>query len=97
MVKVKLDNGFECKVNEKKMKDVRFLKKLSKMDDGDGLGYLEIINDVLGDEQEEKLYNFLAKDDGDGGKYTDVEDVFAAVQEIFEKLTIDGENTGKNS
>ena len=96
MIKVKLDNGFECKVNDKKMRDVRFLKKLSTIDDEDAFEYLKIINDILGDEQEEALYNFLAKDDGDGGKYTDVEDVFNAVQEIFQKINIDGESTGKN-
>ena len=97
MVKVKLDNGFEAHVNDKRMRDVRFIKFLSQIDDEDLDSTFKIIDTVLGEEQAEKLYDFLAKDDGEGGTYTDIEDVTTAIQEIFDKLNIDGESTGKNS
>ena len=97
MIKVKLDSGFEAHVNDKKMRDVRFLKLISNVDDDDLGTTFKIIETVLGTEQAEKLYDYLAKDDGEGGTYTDIEDVSNAIQEIFNKLNIDGESTGKNS
>lgn len=97
MKKVKLDNGLELSVNDKKMRDVRFLKYLASIDDDDAFASFKVIETVLGPEQEEKLYKYLEKDDGEGGTYTDAEDVFNAIREIFEKLEIDGEQTGKNS
>lgn len=97
MKNVKLDNGFECKVNDKRMRDAHFLETLLSTSDDDYSAIFKLIHLMLGDEQKEKLYAYLAKDDGEGGTYTDIDDVSSAVQEIFEKLQIDGENTGKNS
>lgn len=69
-MKVKTKSGFECKVDENRLKDWRYVSmsaKLAKSQDDeialiDGLDYL--ITFILGEEQKDKLIEHLA---GAGG------------------------------
>ena len=65
---VKTKSGFKCKVNEKKMKDWRFVKALAKCDSGEEASVIEglsfVVPFLLGEEGEEKLLNHVMDEDG---------------------------------
>lgn len=68
-MKILTKTGFECEVNEEKLKDWRFVKTNAKLakasSDVDILTLMDACIDILlGEEQAEKLYDHIAKDTG---------------------------------
>ena len=48
MVKVKLDNGFECEIDEGCVDDMLLLEKIRAAEKGDGLAIFDVIDQILG-------------------------------------------------
>lgn len=64
MIKGVTASGFEYEIDETKLKNMRVLKLFQKMQKDNGTAFLEAITAVLGEEQEERLYNYLEEKDG---------------------------------
>ena len=67
MVKGKTESGFEYEIDEKIVKSWRFVKEMAKLNTG-VLGRMEglvnISSMLLGEDQEEKLMNFISEKEG---------------------------------
>ena len=81
---VKTRSGFECKVNEKKLKDWRFAKALAKCDSGDESKVLDgltfVVPFLLGEDGEESLMKHV--EDADG--IVSTESVISEIRNIIE-------------
>ncbi len=64
MIKGVTESGFEYEIDETKLKNMRVLKLFQKMQKDNGTAFLEAITAVLGEEQEERLYNYLEEKEG---------------------------------
>lgn len=64
MIKGVTASGFEYEIDETKLKNMRVLKLFQKMQKDNGTAFLEAITAVLGEEQEERLYNYLEEKEG---------------------------------
>lgn len=64
MIKGTTKSGFEYEVDENRLKNMRVLKLLQKMQKNNGTAFLEAITAILGEEQEEKLYEHLENTEG---------------------------------
>lgn len=84
-IKITTESGFECKVRENAMNDMRILDALikvesRKVDYGTKVVKLTYILDtLLGEDQTEDLYDFVAEREGQAK----IESVFAILKEIF--------------
>lgn len=87
----KLSCGFEFEFDENNVDDMRFLEKLSKMDDNPLL-IPEIAEQLLGVEQKEALYKYLEDENGK----VPTSEFGKALKEIFEVSSQDDEEL-KNS
>jgi len=88
MVTVKLQNGFEAKVEPEQLNDMYFVEALAEMD-SNILVLPKVCTMLLGDEQKKALYKSLEDENGK----VKLEDVGGAITEI---MTAAGEET-KNS
>lgn len=88
--KIKTESGFECTVRENAMNDMRILDALIKVesrktDAGDKVVKLvNILDALLGEEQKEDLYDFVAEREGQAKTesiFTMLKEIFAAVSE----------------
>lgn len=92
-MEVKTKSGFKCKVNEKKIKDWRFVKALSKCDSGvetvviEGLSF--VVPFLLGEDGEEALLNHVM-DEAGVASFTDI------IKEFKEILTLVGSEIKKS-
>ena len=81
---VKTRSGFECKVNERKLKDWRFTKALAKCDSGDESKVLDgltfVVPFLLGEDGEESLMKHV--EDADG--IVSTESVISEIRNIIE-------------
>lgn len=81
---VKTRSGFECKVNERKLKDWRFAKALAKCDSGDESKVLDgltfVVPFLLGEDGEESLMKHV--EDADG--IVSTETVISEIRNIIE-------------
>ncbi|MBQ1574430.1 MAG: hypothetical protein IIZ78_25190 [Clostridiales bacterium] len=81
---VKTRSGFECKVNERKLKDWRFAKALAKCDSGDESKVLDgltfVVPFLLGEDGEESLMKHV--EDADG--IVSTESVISEIRNIIE-------------
>lgn len=81
---VKTRSGFECKVNERKLKDWRFAKALAKCDSGDESKVLDgltfVVPFLLGEDGEESLMKHV--EDADG--IVSTENVISEIRNIIE-------------
>lgn len=90
---VKTKSGFNCKVNENRMKDWRFVKALAKCDSGieasviEGLAFA--VPFLLGEEGEQKLMDHII--DADGNVYSE-----AVISEFKEILSLVGAELKKS-
>lgn len=96
MITVNFDNNFEINVDERKLKDYRFLKKLvqvmkAKTED-DELVIFEVTHSLFGDD-EDKLLDYLAENN-DG--YCDPKDVAEAIRKVMTAVQGVRGNEGKN-
>ncbi len=64
MFKGTTSSGFEYEVDEAKLKNMRVLKLLQKMQNDNGSAFLDAITAILGEDQEERLYIHLEKTEG---------------------------------
>lgn len=64
MLKGTTESGFVYEVDEAKLKNMRVLKLLQKMQTDNGSAFLEAITAILGEEQEERLYTHLEEKEG---------------------------------
>lgn len=64
MIKGVTASGFEYEIDETKLKNMRVLKLLQKMQKNDGNAFLDAITAILGEDQEERLYIHLEKTEG---------------------------------
>lgn len=87
MIKGITSSGFEFEVDERCLNDWRLIKAISKSDSKDQVDRLHaiatMINMLLGDEGEEKLVDFIAKNN-DG--YVPSEKMYAIVKEVFDEV-----------
>lgn len=90
---IKTKSGFKCKVNEKKMKDWRFVKALAKCDSDDESSVIEglsfVVPFLLGEEGEDKLLNHVMDEDG-------VASTTEIIREFKEILTLMGSEIKKS-
>lgn len=96
MITVNFDNNFEINVDERKLKDYRFLKKLvqvmkAKTED-DELVIFEVTHSLFGDD-EDKLLDYLAENN-DG--YCDPKNVAEAIRKVMTAVQGVRGNEGKN-
>lgn len=81
---VKTRSGFECKVNERKLKDWRFAKALAKCDSGDESKVLDgltfVVPFLLGEDGEESLMKHV--EDAEG--IVSTETVISEIRDIIE-------------
>lgn len=64
MIKGKTSTGFEYEIEETAFDDMRLLGALTKLEKGDTMQLPLIVERVLGEEQEEKLYRHLEETEG---------------------------------
>lgn len=88
-VKIKLDNGFECVVDDDIFDDMELVEDLAETEENP-LKIRNVLNRVLGEEQKKALYESVR--DSKSGRVP-VEDVSEALFDIMSKV---GE-AGKNS
>ena len=88
MVRGKTKTGFEYEVNPDKLKDARFLMKYAAMKaKDDGLGYLALVEWILGDSTYEELCRHCENEEG----IAPIETVSAEIKEILDAITTNGE------
>lgn len=91
-MKIKTKSGFACEINEKKVKDWRFIKALAKCDSKDESQQLEGITEIIpflfGEKGEEKLIKHVSKDG-----IASTEDIIAEFREV---LILAGEEAKKS-
>ena len=90
MVNGKTQSGFNFKVDEKRMSDMRFLELLSKVD-ANPLFFPSMVETLLGAEQKEKLYDHVEKNG-----LVAAEDISAEIEDIFGVIK-EQSKEGKNS
>ena len=90
---VKTKSGFECKVNEKRLKDWRFARALAKCDSGDESKALEgltfVVPFLLSEDGEQALMEHVQDDEG-------IAPTDAIISEIREILSLVGEEIKKS-
>ncbi len=90
---VKTKSGFECKVNERKLKDWRFAKALAKCDSGDESKVLEgltfVVPFLLGEDGESALMEHISDDEG-------IVSTEAIISEVREIISLVGEEIKKS-
>jgi len=82
-------SGFTCKVDESKMDDMRLFENIVMIqEDGDTYkklkASLEIMTELLGEEQKEKLYQHLEKTEGKASVMSfrrELTDIFSRISE----------------
>lgn len=88
MVKGKTESGFSFKVDKDKLKDIRFIRSMKRMQEtDDGTELVTLIPMVLGEEQTEKLYDHCENKKG----ISDIEVVAQEFNEICTALTTEDE------
>lgn len=87
-MKVKLTNGFKCEINENLANDMELIDLLAEAKE-DATCYSKVVLKVFGQEQRDKLYDVLRKEDGtvptanlDGNTYSITDAVNEAVLAI---------------
>jgi hypothetical protein len=86
-IKVKTSTGFQCEVDARAIKDVRFLRAIKRLSEGksdlDAMNaVLDLWELVLGPEGVDRLGEHCADEDG----YQDTDKMTAEVTEILEQL-----------
>lgn len=98
MIKGITESGFEFEVDDRCLSDWKFMKAIAKSDSKDQVeqlqGAVTMVNMLLGEEGEEKLIEFVAKDN-DG--YAPSDKVSAIVKEIFTEVKKINEEAKKSS
>ena len=80
MLKVKLDNGFEVKIEPESLNDMYFIEALASVEDNI-LKMSKVCSMLLGEEQKAALYKSLESEDG----RVPLEAVSDAITEIMTK------------
>lgn len=92
-MKIKTKSGFECNINERRLKDWRYIKAAAKMNEGDqteiAVALAFAVPFLLGDDGEAALIKHLEDDEG-------VADSEKLVQEFIEITQIAGEKVKKS-
>lgn len=57
-------NGFEFCINKRKINDMAFIESLKKLDDDDPVQIVNLFDQILGEDQKQRLYAFCREDDG---------------------------------
>lgn len=87
-MKGKTTTGFEFELDEEKLNDYELLEELSKIDKGNAGGITDVIQNVLGEEQKNRLKDHVRNENG---KVT----IDRMTEEFVEILR--GDQSGKNS
>lgn len=83
MVKGKTKSGFKFEANEKLMHSVSFLMLFREVQKGeDGLLIFDLLEQVLGKEQLDRLIDHIRDEDG----FDDIDKMTEEMVEIFERL-----------
>jgi len=88
-VKVKLDNGFECVVNDDVFDDMELVEDLAETE-VNPLKFKDVLNRVLGVNQKKALYDAVR--DPKSGRVP-ISDVSDSLFEIMEKVGESGKNS----
>lgn len=84
-MEVKTKSGFKCEVNERKLKDWRFVRALAKCESEDQLVMLDgisfIVPFLFGKDGEERLMTHLEKDG-----IVESDAVFAELKDVLEQM-----------
>ena len=88
-MKIKTKSGFACNINEKKVKDWRFVKYLAMMESSDEseqlLGTTKAVSFLFGDEGEETLMNHVTDKDGN----VDGAQLLAEFKEVLQLTSVE--------
>lgn len=57
-------NGFRFCLNKRKINDMAFIESLKKLDDDDPVQIVNLFDQILGEDQKQRLYAFCREDDG---------------------------------
>ncbi len=85
MTEIVTSSGFRCEIDEARMNDMELLEALRKMDKGDTLAVVDVLDKVLC-EQKTALYDHVRAQNGT----VPTEAVMQAITEIFDQLKGDG-------
>lgn len=80
-MKVETSTGFKCEIDENVLKQYRFVKTVTRIEN-DGNAVFDMINMLLGD-NEERLHEHLYKK---LGRYPELEEVASEINDILIKL-----------
>lgn len=83
------ESGFDFKIDEAVLDDMRLVDALADLDDGDALSVSRLLVLLLGKEQRSRAYAHLS---GDTGKVT-VEAASRFIVEIFQAIGSAGKNS----
>lgn len=81
-IKGKTETGFAFSVDPSLLHNVEFLEGFAEVQNGDGLGVFRLIDQMLGKEQKQALYEHIRGEDG----IVQVEDLTAELTNIFDAL-----------
>ncbi|MBQ6221629.1 MAG: hypothetical protein IJJ44_03355 [Solobacterium sp.] len=87
-MKGRTNKGFEFEVKDNAVDDMRLIEAMSEID-RNPLAFTKVCRLLLGDEQKERLYQFLEREDGT----VPVKDVSETVTEIINLLGEEGKNS----
>lgn len=87
---VKLDNGFECVIDDDLFDDMELVDDLAAAEGENPLKVRDVLNRILGEKQKKELYEIIR--DKETGRVR-VEAVSNAIGEIMMKLGEDGKNS----
>lgn len=87
---VKLDNGFECVIDDDLFDDMELVDDLAAAEGENPLKVRDVLNRILGEKQKKELYEIIR--DKETGRVR-VEEVSNAIGEIMMKLGEDGKNS----
>lgn len=88
MVKIKLNDGFECEINKDNLDDMELVDKIAEADEGNVLAVSVVITKLLGQDNKKKLYDHLRVNG-----IVPITKVSNAIVEIMQKLGTDGKNS----
>lgn len=90
MIKGKTKTGFEFEVEENVIDDMRIVEAVANIVNGtEPLAVVMIVNKILGEQQKERLYQYLEESDG----RVSIEKVSNAITDIFEAFGSQGKNS----
>ena len=87
-IKGKTETGFAFSVDPSLLHNVEFLEGFAEVQNGDGLGVFRLIDQMLGKEQKEKLYEFYQDEKG----RVPVDSIRDAIGEMFASIGDESKN-----